>query len=354
MVQIPETVDPEILFRQYVYTPSASTTWKAHCSTLSEWIRRRVAGDSTTFVVEPASNDGCLLARIGTWTERILGVEPARNIAEQANADGIPTMPEFFGVETARSIRETYGAADVVVGTNVLAHVPDILDFLHGAALLLREHGSLVIEAPYLRDLVDRLAYDTVYHEHVSYFSVTALRHAFELAGLELVHVERAEIHGGSIRFVGMRQPATPDASVQRFLQEEEGLGYTDGTALSEFAGRVEQLRARLPDVLHDAHAEGKTIAAYGATAKGNTLLTTCGLDRTMIRYVVDRNPRKQGLLTPGSAIPVVPPVRIDEERVDILLLLAWNLESEILAEQHRFREAGGRFLIPLPEPRFA
>lgn len=352
IVQIPETVDPEVLFRHYLYTPSASTTWRKHCDELASWLRDEV-GDPTAFVVEPASNDGCLLRSIQRWTPNVLGVEPARNIAEQAIRDGTPTICEFFGEATARAIRAEHGPAHVVIGTNVLAHVPDMIDFVRGAATLLDEDGMFVIEAPYLRDLVEAVAYDTIYHEHVSYLSVTALARIYPLAGLVLTHVERTSTHGGSIRFVGRPVGAAPDESVARFLAEEAALGYADGTALADFSERVDRLRRQLAETIRAETAAGRTVAAYGATAKGNTLLTTCDIDPGAIRYIVDRNPLKQGRLAPGSHIPVVGPERLKRDPVDVLLILAWNIAEEVIEQQRWFAERGGRFLIPIPEPHF-
>jgi hypothetical protein len=352
IVQIPQTVDPETLFRHYLYTPSASTTWRDHCDELAEWLDGEV-GDPDAFVVEPASNDGALLRSIQRYMPHVLGVEPARNIAEQAVRDGLPTLCQFFGEATARSIRDEFGLARVVIGTNVLAHVPDIVDFVRGAAVLLDVDGRFVIEAPYLRDLVESVAYDTIYHEHVSYLSVTALSRIYALAGLALTHVERTPVHGGSIRFVGRAAGAEPDASVARFLREEEALGYADGSVLADFAARVDQLRGQLAAAIRVETAAGRSVAAYGATAKGNTLLTTCDIDPGAIRYIVDRNPLKQGRLAPGSHIPVVGPDHLEREPVDVLLVLAWNIADEVIEQLRGFSEQGGRFLIPIPVPHF-
>lgn len=354
IVQLAETVEPDVLFRHYLYTPSASTTWLEHCAELSDWIRARTEVDEATLVVEPASNDGALLRAIHHWAPRILGVEPALNIAEAAVADGIPTLPEFFSEAIARRIREEHGRAAVVVGTNVLAHVPDMVDFLKGAAGLIEPDALVVVEAPYLRDLVESLAYDTIYHEHVSYLSVTALVNAYRLAGLELTHVERTPVHGGSIRFVGRPLGSTPDPTVQAFLADEEELGYADGRALSGFAERVADLRRQLKETIAATRASGQRIAAYGATAKGNTLLTTCGMTHAEIDYIVDRNPLKQGHLAPGTRIPIVDPGELERRPVDVLLVLAWNLKEEVIAQQRAFAEHGGRFLIPIPAPYFA
>ncbi len=234
------------------------------------------------FVVEPASNDGCLLKAVQSWAPRVLGIEPALNIAAQAVEDGIPTVAEFFTRSTAISVRDDHGPADVVVGTNVLAHVPNIIDFLQGVAELLTPDGFVVVGAPYLRDLVETLAYDTIYHEHVSYLSVTALDRVYRQAGLSLTHVERTSIHGGSIRFVGRHAGAVPDSSVPSMLEEERRLGYADGSALATFATRVDDLRAQLQATVASLAASGASIAGYGATAKGSTLLTTTGFGRAI------------------------------------------------------------------------
>lgn len=351
IAQIPELVDPEILFRHYVYTPSASSTWRAHCDELASWLWDRSGRRPQAFVVEPASNDGCLLQAIRQRMSRVLGVEPAEDIAVQARADGIPTRIAFFSESTAVQIRGEHGLADIIVGTNVLAHVPDILDFLRGAARLLAPDGIFVIEAPYLVDLVDQVAYDTIYHEHVSYLSVTALRRILPMAGLTLTDVERTPVHGGSIRFTGQVEGAPAKDTVEQFVVMERERGYEDGRALADFAERVEGLRIDLVDVVRRLRGEGRTVAAYGATAKGNTLLTTCRIGHDDVRYVIDKNPRKQGLLTPGSGIPVVGPERLEDDPVDVLLLLAWNLRDEIIREQTAFARRGGRFLVPIPRP---
>jgi hypothetical protein len=210
-----------------------------------------------------------------------------------------------------------------------------------------------IIEAPYLRDLVEAVAYDTIYHEHVSYLSVSALARIYPLAGLVLTHVERTPTHGGSIRFVGRLAGAQPGDSVASFLAEEAALGYADGTALAGFAARVDRLRRQLAETIRAETAAGRTVAAYGATAKGNTLLTTCDIDPGAIRYIVDRNPLKQGRLAPGSHIPVVGPEWLERDPVDVLLILAWNIADEVIDQQRWFADQGGRFLIPIPEPHF-
>jgi hypothetical protein len=350
MVQLIHLVDPEVLFRRYVYTPGASVTWRMHCTKLSEWLRARVTAPAP-FVVEPASNDGTLLREISQWAGRVLGVDPAENIARMASDAGIETLPEFFSEGFAQALAASYGPADVVIGTNVLAHVPDIVDFIKGARQLLSPDGLLVVEAPYLPDLVSATAYDSIYHEHVSYLSVSSLARVMTMGGMTLTHVERTPVHGGSIRFVAQKLGQPADATVLTFLEEEARLGYRDGTALRRFSDAVNAIRGALRGVVQSLTNEGKRLAAYGATAKGTILLNTAGLGRHEIRYIVDKSLLKQGLVAPGTRIPVVPPATIYDDPVDVLVLLAWNLKDEIIAQESAFAARGGRFLIPIPFP---
>jgi novobiocin biosynthesis protein NovU/D-mycarose 3-C-methyltransferase len=343
-------VDPEVLFRRYVYTPGASATWRAHCDELSQWLRAAVPVEDA-FVVEPASNDGTLLREIDRWAGRVLGIDPAENIAQAATAAGIETIPRFFGAAVGADVAAEFGHADLIVGTNVLAHVPDIVDFIRGASRLLTDHGLFVIEAPYLVDLVAGTAYDSIYHEHVSYLSVSALANVLPMGGLTLTHVERTSVHGGSIRFVGRQQGHHADASVDEFLAEESRLGYGDGSALHQFSGAVDRVRAELVRCVGDLRRGGNRLAAYGATAKGTVLLNTAGLGRDDIEYIVDKSVLKQGLLAPGTGIPVVSPAAIHDDPVDVLAILAWNIKDEIIAQETAFSARGGKFLIPIPFP---
>ena len=353
IVQIPVTVDPDTLFREYVYTPSASTTWRRHCAQLSEWTRQRFGEtDQPSSLSQPQTTAACF-AKSSNGPQGV-GDRADKNIAAQANANGIATLPEFFSLDLARGVRADYGPADVIIGTNVLAHVPDIIDFVRGAAHLLTNEGSLVIEAPYLLDLVDRLAYDTIYHEHVSYLSVIALDRIFQMAGLELVHVQRDPIHGGSIRFVGSRGSHERDPSVQQFLDEELDRGYGDGRALRGFAGRVEALRSDLHETVAALERFGyqdrrlwrnrqrKHPAFHQRT--GPRKHPICGGQRFPEAGPADAGHPHSGRRSVGDRVrpggrPAPPCV---------------NLEEEVLEEQSDFRRRGGRFLIPVPSPRFA
>jgi len=350
IAQLVELVDPEVMFRRYVYTPGASATWRDHCSELSDWLRARL-GTTSPFVVEPASNDGTLLREVRTWAGRVLGVDPAENIAQMATDAGIPTLPKFFGTETAEELVAEYGQADLVVGTNVLAHVPDIVDFIRGASRLLTDDGLFVIEAPYLVDLVAGTAFDSIYHEHVSYLSVSALARVMPMGGLTLTHVERTPVHGGSIRFVGRKGSRQPDRTVGEFLAEEARLGFDDGRALEQFSAAVDRVRAEFRRVVAELRRHGRRVAAYGATEKGTILLNTAGLSRDDVQYIVDKSELKQGLLAPGTGIPVVSPDAIQHDPVDVLAILAWNIKEEVMKQESGFAARGGEFLIPIPYP---
>jgi hypothetical protein len=299
------------------------------------------------------SNDGSLLKCFRQLGVRTLGVEPALNIAETARQAGIETVPRFFDSALARELRATYGPAAVVIGNNVLAHVDDTLDFLTGCALLLDRGGLVVTEFPYLRDLIDRLEYDTVYHEHLCYFSVNALMRLCEGAGLAIAGIERSPIHGGSLRmYAGRKEEFGRTApEVIAMAREEQALGLTGLDRFQRFAADVDRTRDRLVALLEDLARQGRTVAAYGAPAKGNTLLNYCHIDTRLISFTVDRNPWKVGRFTPGTHIPVLPVSALLERRPDYVVILAWNFADEIMSQQQAYRAAGGRFIIPIPTP---
>jgi hypothetical protein len=354
IVQLDELVDATTLFGRYLYTPSASSIWLEHCDELAEWLWRRLDRRRDAFVVEPASNDGCLLRSVGRHVSRVLGVEPAANIAEVARSAGVPTETTFFTEASAGRLREMYGPADAIVATNVLAHVPDMIDFLKGARALLARDGFVAIEAPYLGDLIRLNAFDTIYHEHVSYLSVTALRTVFDRAGMTLVAVEPTPVHGGSIRFTGspnLGMRAQP--SVADYLDMERRNGYLDGSVFHGFADRVEDVKREFRRLVRLASAEGLLVGAYGATAKGNTLLCSTGIGVTDIQYIVDRNSLKQGMFAPGSGIPIVSREHFLANPIDILVVLAWNILDEVEAQEREFIARGGRLLVPLPTPHY-
>lgn len=353
LVQITDSVPPEDLFRDYLYFSSYSDTMLQHAGSLAERMVRERSLDGGSLVVEVASNDGYLLKAYKRAGVQVLGVEPAVNVAKVAVEEhGIPTVTEFFGDELARRLRAEGRRASVMHANNVLAHVPDLNGFVRGFKTLLTDDGVAIFEAPYARDMVEGVAFDTIYHEHLCYYSLTALDGLFRRNGLVIVHVERLAIHGGSLRIFATHDGATPDETVTSMLAEERALG-VDGLAYYElFARRVQHLRLTLTGLLRDLKAAGRTIAAYGASAKGSTLLNAFGIGREVLDFVVDRSPHKQNLYTAGTHIPILPPEALLSRRPDYALLLTWNFADEILAQQEEYRAAGGRFVVPVPQVR--
>jgi hypothetical protein len=284
----------------------------------------------------------------------VLGIEPARNIAGVANEKGIPTLDRFFDERSATDIVGEKGPADLIIGNNVLAHVPLINGFLNAVNRCLKPTGSAVFEFPYLRDLLDKVEFDTIYHEHVFYFSLSAIRVLAQRAGLELYDVSREAIHGGSLRvFLQKEKRHRVAGSVKQLLDEEAEYGMTGSELYGNFGTRVEALKTRLTGMLKELKAGGSSIAAYGAAAKGNTLLNYMGIGRDIIDFVVDRSTYKQGLLLPGTRIPIMHQDELLRRMPDYTLMLAWNFAEEIIVQQSEYCCRGGRFIIPLPEPRF-
>lgn len=351
-VQLTVVVRPEILFRDYAYASSASSSMIEHFRAMAGAITSRYATRGT-LVVEIGSNDGVLLRPLAAAGARVLGVEPAENLAAVANAAGVETWNAFFSLSLARRIVVEKGQARVVVANNVMAHIDDLDDLTQGLNALLDGDGVFVAEVPYLVELLDRVEFDTVYHEHLSYFSISALRTLFARRGLELFDVKRETVHGGSLRLhVGRpgRHPLT--AGLTATLEDESRREMHDRVPYQEFARRVVVARDALRSLVHTLRTQGKRIAGYGAAAKGNTLLNYCGLASDDIEFIVDSTPYKQGLLAPGTRIPVVPESWILDRQPDYALLLAWNHAEAIVRKNAEYVRRGGRFILPLPVAR--
>jgi len=352
LVQITETVPPSVLFEDYVYFSSVSETTVASARDLATRLARERTLGPGSLVMEAASNDGYLLKHYGALGVPVLGIEPARNVAKVAESAGVPTRVAFFGRDEAARLAAEGRRADVFHANNVLAHVADLNGFVAGIATVLKPSGVASIEAPYVRDLVEKLEFDTIYHEHLCYFSATAVERLFTRHGLALVDAEHLPIHGGSLRYFAARAPAARAPRLEALLADERARRIGQAAYYAAFASRAAALRRSLRDTLAHLKQDGAVIAAYGASAKGTTLLHYCGIGRETLDFVVDRSAVKQGRLTPGTHLPIVAPAMLLERRPDYVLLLTWNFAEEILAQQQAYRDAGGKFIVPVPEVR--
>jgi SAM-dependent methyltransferase len=352
LVQIRETVDPQILFSpEYPYFSSVSDAWVAHCrDNALELIQSRSLGPSSR-VVEIASNDGYLLRNYADRGIPVLGIDPAAGPAAVARRNGIPTREEFFGREVAQRLAAEGIRADVIHANNVLAHVADLTGVVEGIRILLADEGVAVIEAPYLRDLIEHCEFDTIYHEHLCYFSVTAVSRLFARRGLVLTDARRLATHGGSLRLY-VQRTGTPSARVDQLLDEERSLGVDRIHYYEDFATRVRSIQTTLKKLLESLKARGQRIAGYAVSAKGAILLNSSGIDGRLLDYLVDRSPHKQGKAMPGVRLRVYDPAKLLEVPApDYLLLLAWNFKDEIVRQQQEYRNRGGKFIVPIPVP---
>ena len=351
LVQLEEFESPEHIFSDYAYFSSYSTSWLEHSRRYVEQMIQRFGYDSETKVVELASNDGYLLQYFRERGVPVLGIEPAANVAETAEQRGVPTLVQFFGRETARSIADEH-SADLLIGNNVLAHVPDLNDFVDGMKILLKPGGVITMEFPHLLRVIEECQFDTIYHEHFSYFSFSTARRVFAHHGLKLWDVEELPTHGGSLRIFGAHANDEDKAETDRAVEavaRERAAGFDTVDAYLDYSGRVREDKREVLSFLIDLKRQGHAIAGYGAPAKGNTLLNYCGVGTDFIDYTVDVNPHKQGQLLPGSHIPIRAPEELRRTRPDVVLILPWNLRDEVM-EQHAYvREWGGRFAARSP-----
>ncbi len=352
-VQLTEIVPPPAMFDHYLYISSMSETLTNHLHDLAATVVERCGLSASDLVVDVGSNDGTLLSGFARHGVRTLGVDPAANLAALAREKGVETVTGYFGTETAEKLLKDVGPAAVITSTNSFPHIPDLSDFMRGVDILLADDGALFIEAHYLRDLLEQKAFDTVYHEHVSYWALGAARHLFGRYGMEVVNVERLPLHHGQLRMTVRRQGVAPvESAVTAILAEEKSVGMDRFETYQAFAQEALKLRDRLNTTLNRLKSEGRSVAGYGAPAKGNTLLTFLGIGPDRIEYIADRSPLKQGRYTPGTHIPVVSAERILADQPDYVLLLAWNFADEIMAQQAEYRSRGGKFIIPVPDVR--
>jgi len=350
LVQLDEFESPEEIFSDYVYFSSYSDSWLEHSRQYTEQMTQRLGLNDKSQVIEIASNDGYLLQYFAERGIPVLGVEPAANVAAAATEKGIPTLVKFLSVATATEMLNSGQQADLLLGNNVLAHVPDINDFVAAMAILLKPDGVITMEFPHLLKLIELNQFDTIYHEHFSYLSLLSVERIFKAHGLQVFDVDELSTHGGSLRIYARHDSAEPvNANIDALRQVEQDAEIDQLSTYAAFGDRVEATKRRLLEFLINAKAEGKSIAGYGAPAKGNTLLNYCGARRDLIDFTVDRNPVKQNRYLPGTHIPVFAPEKIDELKPDYVLILPWNIKDEIVSKMNHIRDWGGKFVVPIP-----
>ncbi len=352
LVQLEEYESPENIFSEYAYFSSYSDSWLKHAETYCNQMMKRFGLGGKSFVVEVASNDGYLLQFFVRRNVPVLGIEPAGHVAKVAIEKGIPTLVQFFGTRLAQELAANDGCADLVLGNNVLAQVPDLNDFVEGLKILLKPGGVLTLEFPHLLRMIERKEFDTIYHEHFSYFSMLTSVKILEAHGMKVFDVEELATHGGSLRVYACRageQARAVEPAVEKLIAEEKKAGLDSPRGYEAFALEVKRTKWALVDFLLTVAREGKSIAAYGAPGKSATLLQYCGIGKDLIEFTVDRNPHKQGRFLPGSHIPICHPDRIREARPHYVVILPWNLKDEIMQQLEYVREWGGRFVVPVP-----
>jgi dTDP-4-dehydrorhamnose 3,5-epimerase-like enzyme len=352
LVQLLDVVTPEVLFKEYPYLTGASKPMQPHFSELAEVVMQNFKLGKNSLVVDIGSNDGTLLQYFSKLNLRVLGIEPAHNIAKIAEDGGVETVNDFFSEACAIRISKKYGPADVILATNVFAHVDDLDKFLRGVRHLMSDNGTFIIEVPYLLNLLKKLEFDTIYHEHLSYFAVSPLVHLFRRFGMEVVDVKQVPVHGGSIRvFVQKSLNKKQSQNVTRLILMEKKVGLESLKTYLDFANEVFLLKEKLVELLKKLKEGGNKIIGYGAPAKGNTLLNYCKIGTNILDYIVDTTPSKQWCYTPGMHIPIFPDKKFHEEPPDYAFLLAWNYADEIIEKEREYIQRGGKFILPIPKP---
>ena len=351
LLMIDEVVSPEIMFKNYIYVSGTSPTLKKHFINLTSETISLYDVQPNDLVVDIASNDGTLLKEFKNRGLKVLGIDPAENIAEIARKSGIPTEIGFINEKIALKVRNNYGLAKLITATNVVAHINDLDELFRSIEILLKPNGIIIIEVPYMVDLIENIEFDTIYHEHLSYFAVKPVKILLKNNNFNLIRVKHVSIHGGTIRLYGARKNSNfkIHESVKNFLNREERLNVNKIDYYKNFAYKVKNLKEDLLKSLLTIKEKRKKIAGYGASAKGNTLLNYCGINSTTLEFIGDLNKLKQDQMTPGTHIPVVDPRLIAEKKIDYLLILAWNFKEEIIKQQNYIREWGGKFIIPIP-----
>ncbi len=352
VVQLMHAVPPDMLFKHYLYVSSTSNTLRTHFSRMAESLSGEFDLGRDSLVVDIGSNDGLLLKAFQKSGIKTIGIEPATNLAKIAESEGIETINDFVNYNVVNQIINLRGRADIVTANNVFAHTADIHGMLENVKMLLKDNGIFVIEVAYLVDMLEKMTFDSIYHEHIFYYSLTSLDYFFKNNGMQTCKAEHVTTHGGSLRVFIKKHESDMrvDPSVTELLEKERGI-VDDIETYRNFASRVHGVKGKLRDKIMAIKNQGKKIAAYGAPAKATTLLSFCEIGSDCIDYVVDDSPLKQGLYTPGTHIPIVSPKMLDEDRPDYILILAWNLAEEILSKTKGYRDAGAKFIIPLPEP---
>tara|TARA_Y100000310_G_scaffold82715_1_gene79316 strand:- start:22969 stop:24192 length:1224 start_codon:yes stop_codon:yes gene_type:complete len=354
LVQLTCVVPPELMFKNYLYVTSTTQTFRDHFRAMADHLTKMFQLNENSTVVDIGSNDGLLLKGFQKHGVQVVGVEPADNLVELANKEGVPTLNGFHDQAIADQILAKYGKADVITANNVFAHTDDISKIVKTFDTLLKDNGVFVFEAHYLFSMMDKMTFDAIYHEHVSYYSLTPFVHFFKRFGMNIFRVEKVASHGGSLRVFVQKDVGNHaiDSSVQIMLEDEEKRGVKDYATYENFAQKVTAVKDKVVNILQQLKKEGKTIVGYGVPAKATTLLTFCGIGKETFDYIVDDNPLKQGRYTPIEHIPIVPSTQLDEQKPDYIVILAWNFAEEIIKKLGKYKEQGVKFIIPFPEPK--